>query len=155
LFEKLQTVNGVANTPVPTTVVGSAGTPASCPNCGWAQLLTARLQPVTGQTVTAGEPYAEIEVPDGSVVGFHLAPCTSTAQCVFPGGVIPTAAFSPAAIGTLPSIPVANVANQPFNYSDNSGRNRIRDDKIGERVDFNNQKTGNWSFYYHFDDSNV
>ena len=31
----------------------------------------------------------------------------------------------------------------------------MRDDKIGERVDFINQKTGNWSFYYHFDDSTV
>ena len=29
----------------------------------------------------------------------------------------------------------------------------MRDDKIGERVDFNNQKTGTWSWYYHFDDS--
>jgi hypothetical protein len=155
LFERLETVNGVENTPVPTTVVGSAGTPQSCPNCGWAQLLTARLQPLTGQTVTAGEPYAEIEVPDGSPAGFHLAPCTSTAQCVFPGGAIPSAAWSPAAIGTLSSIPAPNVANQSFNYEDNNGRNRTRDDKIGERVDFNNEKTGNWSFYYHFDDSTV
>ena len=40
-------------------------------------------------------------------------------------------------------------------YSDNSGRNRVTDNKIGERVDFNNRKTGNWSFYYHFDDSTV
>lgn len=155
LFEQLMTVNGVQNTPVPTTVVGSAGTPQSCPNCGWAQLLTNRLQSVTGQTVTAGEPYAEIEVPDGSVVGFHLTPCASTAQCVFPGGVIPLAAFSPAAVGTLPSIPMANVTNQAFNYSSNSGRDKISDNKIGERVDFNNQKTGNWSFYYQFDDSTV
>ena len=34
-------------------------------------------------------------------------------------------------------------------------RNRVTDNKIGERVDFNNRKTGNWSFYYHFDDSTV
>ena len=40
-------------------------------------------------------------------------------------------------------------------FSDNRQRNTITDDKIGERVDFNSQKTGNWSFYYHFDDSTV
>ena len=31
----------------------------------------------------------------------------------------------------------------------------MRDDKAGQRVDFVKQKTGNWNFYYHFDDSNV
>ena len=31
----------------------------------------------------------------------------------------------------------------------------MRDDKAGQRVDFINQKTGTWSFYYHFDDSTV
>jgi hypothetical protein len=69
--------------------------------------------------------------------------------------MIPQSAWSSAAIGTLPSIPAPNITNGTFNYADNSGRNRVKDDKIGERVDFNNQKTGNWSFYYHFDDSTV
>jgi hypothetical protein len=40
-------------------------------------------------------------------------------------------------------------------YSNNSQKNKITDNKLGERVDFNNLKTGNWSFYYHFDDSTV
>ena len=126
------------------TVDGIAG--GTCPACGWPTELSQRL----GYTVNAGEPYS--------------APgCTTLAQaqagvCVFPNGVIPQSAFSPAAIGTLPSIPVATIKNPPpggFNYEDNSGRNRIRDDKIGERIDFDNQKTGHWSFYYHFDDSTV
>lgn len=128
------------------TVVGTAGGAGNCPACGWPTELSTRL----GYPVTAGEPY--------SFVG-----CTSTSQCVFPGSVvagtfvakIPQAAFSPAAVGTLPFIPAPNVTNQAFNFEDNNGRNNIRDDKIGERVDFNNQKTGNWSFYYHFDDSTV
>jgi Carboxypeptidase regulatory-like domain len=152
LFVNAATVNGIP-TSIPSVVDGTAS--GTCPNCGWATLLTTRLQAVTGQTVSPGEPYAEIEVPDSSPVGFHLSPCTSTSQCVFPGGVIPKAAWSPAAIGTLPSIPAPNVTNQSFTFEDNSGRNRITDNKIGERVDFNNQKTGNWSFYYHFDDSTV
>jgi len=118
--------------------------PASVAPCNtWAQVLTNRL----GYTVNQGEPYW--------VAGCNTAADAQAGTCVFPGGVIPQAAWSSAAIGTLPSIPAPNVTGQGFNYADNSGRNNIRDDKIGERVDFNNQKTGNWSFYYHFDDSTV
>jgi len=123
------------------TVDGIAG--GTCPACGWPTELSQRV----GYTVTAGEPYW--------TTGCNTLADAQAGTCVFPGGVIPQSAYSPAAIGTLPSIPAPNVTNQAFNYEDNSGRNRIRDDKIGERVDFNNQKTGNWSFYYHFDDSNV
>jgi hypothetical protein len=118
--------------------------PASVAPCrSWAQVLTSRL----GYTVNQGEPYW--------TSGCNTLADAQAGTCVFPGGVIPKAAWSSAAIGTLPSIPAPNVTNQGFNYADNSGRNNIRDDKIGERVDFNNQKTGNWSFYYHFDDSTV
>jgi hypothetical protein len=123
------------------TVDGTAG--GTCPACGWPTELSQRL----GYTVTAGEPYW--------TAGCNTAADGQAGTCVFPGGVIPQAAFSSAAIGTLPSIPAPNVTNGSFNYADNSGRNTVKDDKIGERVDFNNQKTGNWSFYYHFDDSTV
>jgi hypothetical protein len=100
-----------------------------------------------GYTVNPGEPYA--------APNCNTLTDAQNGVCVFPGGVIPKAAWSPAAIGTLSSIPAPNATNQSFNYSDNSGRNRISDNKIGERVDFNSQKTGTWSFYYHFDDSTV
>jgi Carboxypeptidase regulatory-like domain len=116
------------------TVDGVAG--GACPACGWPTELSQRL----GYTVTAGEQYS-------------YAGCTSTADCVFPGGTIPKTAWAPPAAGILPYIPAPNNANGT--YSNNSQRNTVRDDKIGERVDFNNQKTGNWSFYYHFDDSTV
>jgi hypothetical protein len=124
------------------TVDGSPGAtgsscPASAAPClGWPTVLTNRL----GYAVTNGEQYS-------------FAGCNSTADCVFPGGIIPKAAWSPAAIGILPYIPAANNSNGT--YSSNSQKNKINDDKIGERVDFNNLKTGNWSFYYHFDDSTV
>ena len=107
----------------------------------WAQVLTNRLQPVTGQTVTNGEPY---ETPG----------CT-TATCVFPGGVIPQAAWSAPAKAILAYIPPPLNNQAASNYSNNSQRNNISDNKIGERVDFVNQKTGNWSWYYHFDDSST
>ncbi|MGH9497436.1 MAG: carboxypeptidase regulatory-like domain-containing protein, partial [Candidatus Sulfotelmatobacter sp.] len=123
------------------TVDGGPGPSGSCPAeaapcLDWPTTLSNRL----GYTVTNGEPYSF----DG---------CASTADCVFPGGVIPQTAWSPAAIGILPYIPAPNNANGTF--SDNRQKNKITDNKIGERVDFNSQKTGNWSFYYHFDDSTV
>ena len=120
------------------TVVGSQGTTASCPNCGWAQVLTQRL----GYTVTAGEPY--------SFVG-----CNSTANCVFPGGVIPQTAWAAPAVPILSYIPAPNLDRVLGLYSDNSQRNRVTDNKIGERVDLNTRSTGNWSWYYHYDDSSV
>jgi hypothetical protein len=111
----------------------------------WAQLLDQRLGNPVGTTVV-GEPY--------SFVG-----CTSNAganPCVFPGGVIPMAAWDPAATKVLPYIPEATPGGCPTtNYCNNSERNTVTDNKIGERVDFNNQKTGNWSFYYYFESSDV
>ena len=107
----------------------------------WAQVLSQRL----GYTVAQGEAYS-------------FPGCGSTdpvAGCVFPGGVIPQAAWSAPAGKILPFIPAPTLPGDSQNYSDNSQRNIPNDDKIGERVDFNNQKTGNWSWYYHFDRSNV
>jgi Carboxypeptidase regulatory-like domain len=123
------------------TVDGGPGPVGSCPASAapcldWPTTLSNRL----GYTVTNGEQYS-------------FPGCNSTADCVFPGGVIPKAAWSPAAVGILPYIPGPNNANGTF--SDNSQKNKITDNKIGERVDFNSSKTGNWSFYYHFDDSTV
>ncbi len=104
----------------------------------WAQVLTQRL----GYGVKDGEPY-------------NFAGCTLTSDCVFPGGVIPQRAWSTPAIGILPYIPVGNVDPAAGIYDSNSQKNRVRDDKVGQRVDFVNQTTGNWSWYYHFDDSGV
>ncbi|HTV57042.1 MAG TPA: carboxypeptidase regulatory-like domain-containing protein [Terriglobia bacterium] len=121
------------------TLPGPSSCPASAAPClDWPTTLSNRL----GYTVTAGEQY--------SFVG-----CNSTSQCVFPGGVIPKSAWSPAASGILPYIPTPNIDPIAGTYQDNSHRDTITDNKIGERVDFNNRKTGNWSFYYNFDDSTV
>jgi hypothetical protein len=122
----------------PTTV-----TCAISPCVDWPTNLSQRL----GYTVTSGEPYW--------TKGCNTLADSKAGKCVFYGGMIPTPAWSPAATGTISYIPLPNV--DPVNgiYSDNSQRNRITDNKFGERVDFNNQKTGNWSFYYHYDDSTV
>lgn len=121
------------------SVDGIAG--GTCPACGWPTELSQRL----GYSVTAGEPYW--------TAGCNTLADAQAGTCVFPGGVIPQNAWSPAAIGTLSSIPAPNVDPSAGTFEDNSHKDTVRDDKIGERVDFHNQKTGDWSFYYHFDDS--
>ena len=104
----------------------------------WATTLSNRL----GYTVNNSEAY-------------YTPGCTTTAQCVFPNAVIPQAGFAAPAVGILQGgyIPAPNVDASTF--SDNSQKDRIRDDKAAQRIDFINQKTGNWSFYYHYDDSTV
>ncbi len=121
------------------------GTCATSTNCidgaYWAQVLSQRL----GYAVAQNEPYS-------------FAGCggtDSSDRCVFPDGVIPQAAFSAPAIAILPYIPAPTLPGDTNNYSDNSQRNIANDNKFGERVDFNNEKTGNWSWYYHLDNSNV
>src|SRR6202035_3128394 len=116
----------------------------------WAQVLSQRL----GYSVTQGEPYSFAATPTTPA-------CNSTSQCVFPvdptTGLanIPQAAWSAPAVHILPFIPAPTFPGATNNYSNNSQKTTANDDKIGERVDFNNQKTGNWSWYYHFDSSSV
>ena len=74
---------------------------------------------------------------------------------MFPNGIIPSNGFAAPAVGILPYIPLPNVAGSADQFSDNSQKNSVTDNKFGQRVDFINQKTGNWSFYYHYDNSTV
>ena len=118
----------------PSSFVDANGNEMTVKGSYWAQVLSQRL----GYPVTSGEAYSG---------------CSTNAACVFPGGIIPQRAFSKPAVGILPYIPRQNLGTGL--YSDSSQKNIADDDKIGERVDFNNEMTGNWSFYYHFDDSTV
>jgi hypothetical protein len=125
----------------------------------WAQVLNTRLGLPPG-TIFQGEPYSFPATKDAQ--GNIISPaCSSTAQCVFPvdpvTGLanIPKAAWDAPATNILPYIPAPTPGCVTNNYCNNSQKNTVSDNKIGERVDFNNQKTGNWSFYYHFDSSNV
>jgi hypothetical protein len=108
------------------------------------QTLTNRL----GYTVNNNEPYW---VPGCSGNGDAVS-----GVCVFPDQMIPQAAWSPAATGTLKFIqtPTVTTNGTPY-FSSNAGQYVLRDDKAGMRIDLTTQKTGMWSFYYHIDDANV
>ncbi|HET8925601.1 MAG TPA: carboxypeptidase regulatory-like domain-containing protein [Candidatus Acidoferrum sp.] len=120
----------------------------------WAQTLTTRL----GYTVCSA--VVTVACPSGIAEKYSFAGCNSTnpvTGCVFPGGLIPkvgmtgNTVWSAPAIGILPFIPMGDPITGA--YTNNSQKNTITDNKAAQRVDFVNQKTGNWSFYYHFDDS--
>lgn len=93
----------------------------------WAQTLSQRL----GYTVSDRQPYST----------------------VFPNGVIPEKAFSPAAKGTMSFIPLPNRGSDI--YVSSTEPIRTRDDMLGQRVDFLNRLTGNWSGYYYFQDTDI
>jgi hypothetical protein len=100
----------------------------------WAQVLSNRL----GYGVTSGERYGG---------------CTVPGNCVFPGNIIPQRAFAPPTLPTMKYIPLPNFGN---NLYSTAGQNQtVRDDKAGQRVDINNQRTGNWYVYYFFDDTTL
>jgi hypothetical protein len=52
---------------------------------------------------------------------------------------------------TIGFIPVSNLPGGE--YSDSSHSGSIIDSNMSQRIDFIKQRTGNWSFYYHYDDS--
>src|SRR6266446_2345884 len=90
----------------------------------WAQVLSQRL----GRPVQVNEPYS----------------------AVFPDGIIPSGALSPATKGTIGFIPTPNVGDNI--YASAAVSTKSIDHKVGQRVDFLNKLTGNWSGYYYFDD---
>ncbi|MGA9811271.1 MAG: carboxypeptidase regulatory-like domain-containing protein [Terriglobales bacterium] len=63
-----------------------------------------------------------------------------------------SAYIDPVTALTLSQIPQANLAGG-FNYSDSSHAASLTDTNMGQRIDFVNHMTGDWSFYYHYDDA--
>jgi hypothetical protein len=101
-----------------------------------------------GYTVKAGEPYW--------TPGCTTLQAAQDGICVFPNQVIPQSAWGPVAKATLKYIATPNgmVGGTPF-YSSSGQVENLSDNKLGERINFNNKLTGDWSFYYHFDDASV
>ncbi len=108
------------------------GGPCTVSGPNFANILTQRLQPTTGQVVTAGEVY-------------YAPGCTN---CVFPNAVIPKSAWSVPAQNLLQYIPQPNVGDNTFSsaaYAD-----RLNDAKGAVRIDADT-RFGNLSAYYHID----
>jgi hypothetical protein len=101
-----------------------------------------------GYTVTSGEPYW--------VDGCNSQADAEAGMCVFPGQVVPQSAWSPVAVKTLQFIPtpVGSLGGTPF-FTSSAEKQVLRDDKWAQRVDLNTQRIGNWSFYYHFNDTRL
>jgi hypothetical protein len=106
---------------------------------GWASTLSQQL----GYPVSDGEPY-------------FFSGCTTSAQCVFPNGAIPTSGISAPAQAMLSFIPKPNVFGgqcpSPTGcFSSSAFAQNLRDDKLGFRLDANT-RWGGLSGYYFFDD---
>ena len=101
-----------------------------------------------GYTVSSGEPYW--------VEGCNTLADAQAGRCVFPGQVIPQAAWGPVSQATLKYIPepIGDLGGQPY-FSTAAEKQTVRDDKFAQRIDLMTQRAGNFSFYYHFDDSDV
>jgi hypothetical protein len=102
-----------------------------------AQLLSDRL----GYAVTPNE-------------AFYMPGCASTTQCVFPGAVIPSRAWSVPAQRLLQYIPLPNAG--PSTFSSAAGTESLQDDKGAIRLDANTAWLGSISAYafadrYHLD----
>jgi hypothetical protein len=100
--------------------VGAKNLTGTVTGAYWAQVLSQRL----GYAVYDGEPYAG----------------------VFPTGIIPTSAFSKAAVGTMNFIPTPNVGDNI--YASAAASSHDVSNGLGQRVDFLSKSTGNWSGYY-------
>ena len=100
--------------------------------------LSKNLSGAIGQPVTVfpGEPY-------------YTAGCTSYAQCVFPNGAFPKAAWSAPAQSLLPFVPTPNIGDLIF--STGSESELVRDDKGSLRVDTGTTRWGDLSAYYFYD----
>jgi hypothetical protein len=112
----------------------------------WANVLTQRLQPATGQTVQSGEAY-------WTPTCNNTSPASATG-CVFPGGIIPKAAILGLSNNLLPFIPSVSSTAATTNGSDfltSSLPQRLNDDKGAIRID-DNTRFGVISGYYFLDD---
>src|SRR6185437_10539657 len=114
--------NGTGTSPL----IGAVG------GANLAGILTGEL----GYPVSANEPY--------------FTPGCTSSTCVFPGAMIPRAAWSAPAKSLLNFIPPPN--DGPATFTTASQGKVLRDDKASFRIDGNSRRWGLLSAYYFFDD---
>lgn len=99
-----------------------------------------------GYTVKTGEPYW--------VPGCTTPQDAAAGMCVFPNQAIPEAAWDSAAVGTVRFITDPNRVQIGSSgaaipvFSTTALKNRLNDDKLGERITWNERHTGDWSVYF-------
>jgi hypothetical protein len=109
----------------------------------WAQTLMNR----GGGTIVAGSTmYNQLGTPTTTTALQQDGSVTTV-----PGHNI-SAYIDPVTQLTIKFIPAANQPNG-FNYADSSHAGTIIDKNMSQRIDFNNRKTGDWAFYYHYDNA--
>ena len=87
-----------------------------------------------------------------NVLGYQVTPGEPFSS-VFPGNVIPQSAFAIPATKMLQYIPSPNIGTNDF--ESNSQALTIHDEKAAGRVDWNTDRSGNFSFYYFYDKYNL
>jgi hypothetical protein len=128
----------------PTTLLLETGTVSACtvPTTCLATQLSNSLSSAVGSPVTVktGENY-------------YTPGCTTYAQCVFPNGAFPVAAWSAPAQHLLQYIPQPNIGDSIF--STGSQAETVRDDKLSVRLDGGNARWGQLTAYYFYDNYRV
>jgi len=85
-------------------------------------------------------------------LGYQVTPGESFSS-VFPGNVIPQSAFAVPATKMLSYIPSPNIGAN--NFESTSEALTVHDEKAAGRIDWNTDKSGNFSFYYFYDKYNL
>jgi Carboxypeptidase regulatory-like domain len=80
---------------------------------------------------------------------FYTPGCAASTQCVFPNATIPQSAFATPATRMLQYIPAPNIGQN--NFESTSQALTVHDEKAAGRIDWNTNKSGNFSFYYFYD----
>jgi hypothetical protein len=126
---------GGAFTKTETTTVGGQQVQVTVPTTVSGLNLAGLLSTKLGYSVAANEPY--------------FVPGCTQSNCVFPGAVIPQAAWSDPAKHLLQYIPPVNVGDSAFSTA--SQEQKLRDDKMSFRLDSNDDHWGSLSAYYFYD----
>jgi len=140
-FQQTRRVAGLTTNPVPVLtsderngIFPDSVLTGSVQGSAWAQTLTNRNP--GGGIIANGMLYDQLgtAVTTGGVPGRDIS-----------------AYMDPVAKATIQFIPAANQAAGI--YSDSSHNGSLIDTNMAQRIDFINQLTGDWAFYYHYDDS--
>jgi hypothetical protein len=83
---------------------------------------------------------------------------TATTTTAIDGSSVPahniSAYIDPVAKATISAIPLATGTNG-YDYDNSAAVGTLIDTNWGQRIDFDNVKTGDWMFYYHYDGANA